>query len=327
VNEYSYSFDVINIEPWAQSGSFEDCGVCWSPDPQPTFDDMKSVAQKNGMKLVKTKKGRVRGETKKVRVRGEISGLKACSTYYARAFVVYNEGIVYGEEKSFTTFCCGTSTVKDYDDNTYNTVKIGKQCWMKQNLRTTHYADGTLIRQGVDTSSTIAYWYYPDNNSANEGTYGLLYNWKAVMRNASSSSSNPSKVQGVCPRGWHVPSDGEWTQLTGYVGSNSSYCCSSNSGYVAKSLASKTGWKESNNACSVGNMSDSNNLTGFSAFPAGYYIDEYDCFGYCTYFWSATERVSDTSCAYFRRLKYNESNVDNLYRKKYFGFSVRCVRD
>ena len=133
---------------------------------------------------------------------------------------------------SFTTssapsFTCGTSTLTDIDGNTYNTVQIGNQCWMKENLRTTKYANGTSISQGNNTSTTTAYWYYPNNNSSNMSTYGLLYNWKAVMGSSSSSNANPSGVQGVCPTGWHVPSRDEWIQLINYVRSQRSYVCDS----------------------------------------------------------------------------------------------------
>ena len=115
--------------------------------------------------------------------------------------------------------CLGTTTLMDYDGNIYKTVQIGQQCWMKENLRTTKYADGISIALGSIPSTTIAYRYYPDNNSSNVNTYGYLYNWKAVMRNSSSSDANPSGVQGICPTGWHVPSDEEWKQLTNYVSS------------------------------------------------------------------------------------------------------------
>ena len=87
-----------------------------------------------------------------------------------------------------------------------------------------------------------------------KATYGLLYNWKAVTRNSSSSSSNPSNVQGICPTGWHVPSDAEWTQLTNYVSSQSEYVCGNDEENIAKVLASTTGWNISTNTCAVGNI-------------------------------------------------------------------------
>ena len=98
---------------------------------------------------------------------------------------------------AFAQQSCGT--VKDYDGNTYKTVQLGSQCWMAENLKTTHYSDGALINQQEPMffSGLVTYWMYPDRNSSNKAKYGLLYNWVAVMHNASSSNGNPSGVQGI----------------------------------------------------------------------------------------------------------------------------------
>lgn len=221
--------------------------------------------------------------------------------------------------------CPSAATVTDVDNNTYNTVQIGTQCWMKENLRTTRYANGTSIALGSSTRSTTAYRYYPDNNSSNVSTYGYLYNWKALMGNSSSSSANPSGVQGICPTGWHVPSDAEWTQLTDYVSGQSQYVCGVSNSLIAKALASTTGWQSSSQICAVGNNPSFNNITGFSALPAGGYFGYYLNFGDDAYFWSATEY--DYGNAYYSAFSYNDANVNRHYSNKYYGFSVRCVRD
>lgn len=109
------------------------------------------------------------------------------------------------------------NAVKDIDGNKYDAVKIGNQVWMASNLRTTRYADGTAIPLGeIGTYSFTEPYHYVsgsygsnEENMVNVSTYGLLYNWKAVMWNWSSSNTNPSGVQGICPTGWHVPSDAE----------------------------------------------------------------------------------------------------------------------
>ena len=222
--------------------------------------------------------------------------------------------------------CPGVATVTDIDGNTYNTVQIGNQCWMKENLRTTRYANGTSIAFGSSASTTTAYRYYPDNNSSNVSTYGYLYNWPAVMGNSSSSSANPSGVQGICPTGWHVPSDAEWTQLIDYVGSQTEYQCNSSSSKIAKALASTTGWNSSTFTCAVGNNPSANNATGFSALPAGYYGNGYyNHFGNNAFFWSAS--VSGVYNAYCRNLYYNDASVLRTNYYTYYGFSVRCLRD
>ena len=284
-------------------------GVCWSTSPNPTVSNSH------------TTNGSGTGS-----FTSSLTGLTAGVTYYLRAYATNSVGTAYGNQVSFTTtFTCGTSTLTDRDGNTYNTVQIGTQCWMKENLRTTKYADGTAISQGSSTSTTTPYWYYPNNSSSNKPTYGLLYNWKAVMRNSSSSSANPSGVQGVCPTGWHVPSDAEWTQLTDYVSSQSQYVCGSNNAYIAKALAGTTGWSSSTGTCRVGNTPSQNNSTGFSALPAGYSISSYYGFGDDAYFWSATENASTD--ARQRYLYYNYAYVTRSYSGKSHGYSVRCVKD
>jgi len=222
--------------------------------------------------------------------------------------------------------CPGAVTVTDIDNNTYNTVQIGNQCWMKENLRTTRYANGTSIALGSSTSTTIPYHYYPNGDSSNVPTYGYLYNWPAVLGSSSSSSANPSGVQGICPTGWHVPSDAEWTQLTDYVSSQSQNVCGSNNAYIAKALVSTTGWSSYTGFCTPGNNPSANNATGFSAFPAGHYgSDGYGEFGHSAYFRSVTEyNYYDT---FSRLLRYQWAGVDEVGCGKYRGLSVRCLRD
>ena len=227
-------------------------------------------------------------------------------------------------QESLASTC--PATVTDVDGNTYNTVQIGNQCWMRENLRTTRYSDGTAIDLGADLSTNTAYRYCPNDDAGNVRAYGYLYNWKAVMRNSSSSSANPSGVQGVCPAGWHVPSDAEWDELEDYVSSQSRYRCGGSSTSIAKALASARGWVSSSEPCAVGNNPSGNNATGFSALPAGYYYGSFDDFGYdYASFWSSTEYNS--SYAYTRSLYYISAFVSSYYSSKCYGFSVRCLRN
>ena len=235
--------------------------------------------------------------------------------------------MVVVDEKS----CPGTPTVTDIDGNEYNTVQIGEQCWMRENLRTTKYANGTPISNGgSNNSETTPYYYDFSSHTLPLEKRGYLYNWAAVMNGASSSSAYPSGVQGVCPTGWHVPSDAEWTQLTDYVSSQSQYVCGSDNSYIAKALASETGWNSNTSTCTVGNDQSANNETGFGAVPAGHFgnlngpLDYYD-YGYRIHFWSATEASSNA--AWYRELYYGYSYVNRSYISKVEGFSVRCLRD
>ena len=249
------------------------------------------------------------------------------SDYIARANsvrCVFNDP--NSEEDADAKPCPGTPTVDDVDGNTYNTVQIGEQCWMKENLKTTKYADGTDVKSSGSTATTEANWYYPNNKSSNKDAYGLLYNWKAVMQNYGSSDGNPSGVQGVCPNGWHVPSDAEWTQLTNYVSSQSKYVCGSNKAYIARALAATSGWNNYSGNCYIGNDQASNNATGFSAVPAGDYVGSYSNFTSAAFFWSTTD--NGDSFAYGRDFYYYDAAVNrNDDYEKGFAFSVRCLKN
>ena len=217
------------------------------------------------------------------------------------------------------------NSVTDIDGNVYKTVKLGNQVWMAENLRTTRYADGTPIPLGTEASLDDAYRYYPNNNRANVSKYGYLYNWPAVMNGSHSSSANPSGVQGICPDGWHVPSYAEWTELENYVSSQSQYVCGGDEDNIAKALASEEGWNSCADNCAIGNNPDANNATGFSARPAGLYYGNYTNFGSNANFWSATQNGSYAACS--RNVGYYYASVLRSNYDKYYGYSVRCVRN
>ena len=219
--------------------------------------------------------------------------------------------------------------VRDYDGNSYNAVWIGNQLWMKENLRTRHYANGTAIPDGGSSKSYTSPCYYDYTASGIPlEKRGYLYNWPAAMHGAASSATNPSHVQGICPDGWHLPSDAEWTQLENYVSSRSEYTCGGNSSNIAKALASETGWNTFTNSCAVGNNQGANNATGFSAVPAGACGgSSFLSAGYGAYFWSATQRTSYPGGAYNRYLGYYGVTVNRTNAGENRGFSVRCLRD
>jgi uncharacterized protein (TIGR02145 family) len=299
-------------------------GVCWSTSPNPTIND-SLTNNGNGLGSFSS----------------NIGGLTNNTTYYVRAYATNSVGTAYGQEESFTTDLfvnCGTVT--DVEGNVYKTVVIGSQCWMRENLRTKKYADGTSIAQGdAAPSTTTAYYYYPGNED-NVPTYGLLYNWPAAMKNGNSSQLNPSGVQGVCPNGWHLPSEVECNQLMDYVESSKySYCCDGVERFIAKSLASTSGWNYEDNLCWVGNDLPSNNATGLSMLPAGYFSGSHQDLGSSANLWSATVyrpnpdekvwslflRSSDYEIYYDTGGSYSYTNIAE--KNKALGFSVRCIRD
>ena len=222
--------------------------------------------------------------------------------------------------------CSGIPSVTDYDGNIYSTVKIGNQCWMRQNLRTTHFADGTAISVGGNaTSNTVPYYYDYSGSDIPLMERGYLYNWLATMHGSNSSSANPSGVQGICPTGWHVPSDAEWTQLTDYVSAQSKYQCGG-SNNIAKALATATRWNTSNGDCIPGGQNvTANNATGFGALPTGFYDGGYQHSGISLDFWSATESFNGN--AWGRYLGNDNPGMGRDRYSKSFGFSVRCLRD
>ena len=238
--------------------------------------------------------------------------------------VIQTQDITQTIVLSFPQPCLNTPIVMDYDSNVYNTVQIGNQCWMKENLRTTHYADGTAIPYGNSGLWDYAVPYYNVNPSVDTILYGYYYNWTAFMYGVGGSESNPSGVQGVCPTGWHVPSNAEWIQLMDYVSSRSEYTCGGHSNNIAKALASTEGWNTYDGECVVGNNPSSNNATGFGVVPAGFAA--FSAVNDCAYYWSSSERGE--YAASFFGFSLDMAHVDMLEDiTKFHQFSVRCLRD
>ena len=245
------------------------------------------------------------------------------------------------------------NSVTDYDGNEYPVVQIGSQCWLAENMRCTHSpSTGTYIVNNEFTSGEnitctytgkMARWYNNDSLSFATMNYGLLYNWNAAVDTFNVSYAEKSvnddydkavvvtfseNRQGICPNGWHVPSDAEWTQMTDEVGDESEFRCDNVISYIGKALASQTGWSVSSasETCAVDNDLTANNQTGFNALPAGEYT--YAGFGYyqtSTGFWSVSQAASGR--AYYRVLVSSSAVVSRENDLKRDGFSVRCVRD
>jgi uncharacterized protein (TIGR02145 family) len=171
---------------------------------------------------------------------------------------------------TLTLFCigltnCRSDSVKDIDGNVYSAITIGTQLWMAQNLKTTKYSNGDLI--GTSTPATLVIedeklpkyqWAY-DGNESNVANHGRLYTWYVA-----TDSRN------VCPTGWHVPSDAEWTTLTDYLIKNDYGYGTGYTGMdIAKSLSAPTGWVADNSLATPGNNPKSNNMSGFTALPSG----------------------------------------------------------
>jgi uncharacterized protein (TIGR02145 family) len=218
-------------------------------------------------------------------------------------------------------------TVTDTDGNVYQTVTIGTQVWMVEDLKTTHYNDGSAIPLVTDNTAwdnltTPGYCYY-NNDINNKDKYGALYNWFVI---------DPSNLKKIAPTGWHVPSDSEWTVLDNYLISNGYNWDATTTGEkTAKSLAAQSDWSASTNAGAIGNDLTKNNRSGFSALPGGcrstYGGHGFFYVGSNNAWWSST--AVDASSAWGRGLAYDGDSLRRLSvgANKSCGYSVRLVRD
>lgn len=222
---------------------------------------------------------------------------------------------------------CGSLT--DYDDNEYQTVMIGSQCWMRDNLRVTHYADGTAVAAGEQTSSTTAYYYNPGTSASETETFGLLYNLRAARRASHDTytDNNPSGMQGICPAGWHLPSNAEFEQMVNFLAHDAQNLCQNTTANVGKSLASTQNWQTSDAGCAVGNILAENNFSLFSAQPAGYYDGAFQSLYAECRFWTASRNGSTNSQCVYRGLTNDNATLLYNYLTQEKGCSVRCVKN
>jgi uncharacterized protein (TIGR02145 family) len=238
---------------------------------------------------------------------------KQCMRYY--------NGTIWSDCMGGITpaFTCGDA-MTDIDGNTYPTVLIDGQCWMAADLKVSKYPNGYSIPY-IDNNATWgalednntadAYSFYGDSN--NDGTidiadpdYGALYTYAAAIADNWTEDNNVN--QGICPDGWHLPTDAEWTILTTFLGGTS----------VAGGEMKETGtthWNSPNTGAT--------NSSGFAALPSGYRHSNDGTFnnvGYNGFWWSSSN-------AYYRYLSFNNANAIRGVTNKSYGFFVRCIRD
>lgn len=250
-------------------------GVCWSTNENPTIDDNK------------TEDGTGAGS-----FTSSITGLEPNTNYYLRAYATNIAGTGYGSTMSFTTLegNSGSTFTDPRDGKVYQTVIIGNQEWMAENLA---YAP-----------SSGNYWAY-DNDDANVEIYGYLYNWVTALT--------------VCPSGWHLPSDEEWKELTDYLGGEE----------VAGGKLKATGTIEAGTGLWNSPNTGASNETGFTALPAGtggangtsYFI------GARGIWWSTNEVSNMPNSAWSRSVGSSYTDAYRGYDYKTKRYSVRCVKD
>jgi uncharacterized protein (TIGR02145 family) len=253
-------------------------GVCWSTRPEPDTTDNKTIDDLDSDSFI-----------------SNITGLTPNTVYYVRAYATNGSGTGYGKAISFKTKTDKEHFVLDMDGNEYDTIVIGDQIWMKENLKTTKYNDGTNIPKAIIDETGIlpvtpAYRWQKDDSSFYKETYGALYNWYVVESGK------------VCPTGWHVPADIEWTMLEKYLGGRD----------VAGGKMREAGtehWYEPNTGA--------DNSSGFTALPG-------TRIGDLGFWWSSSEIYG--CCGWSRYLENSTTVSFRMYINKIAMNSIRCMK-
>lgn len=265
-----------------------DRGVCWSNSPNPTTADFKNSLGAGT-----------------VIFSSALSGLTPNTTYYVRAYATNSAGTGYGNEISFITLE-SVGNVTDADGNVYQTISIGTQMWIKENLKTTKLSDGTPIALVADnTWSTITspgFGWYNNDAATYKDLFGGYYNWYSV---------NTGKL---CPAGWRVPSDADWATLFGYLGGTSV-------GGGKMKEAGTAHWASPNTGAT--------NESGFTGLPGGYrFPSDGTTFGGKTQlasWWTTTQ--PDQSEGFYKQLQWDNTVVSQAGGVKNWGRNVRCVKE
>lgn len=279
-------------------------GVCWSTSNNPTLSDSY------------TSDGSGTGT-----FTSYLTGLNESTTYFVRAYATNSVGTSYGNEVSFTTLAppwqCGDQIT--YEGQVYNTVEIGTQCWFKENLNVGNKIIGTNSQSNNGQIEKYCY----DNDEANCTLYGGLYQWDEIMNYTTAEGT-----QGICPSGWHIPTDNEWKILEGstdtqYAIGDPEWDLTGLRGYDAgKRLKDSNGWYQWGNG---------NNSSYFTAKPGGYFNpNAYGFFVDITKrssFWTSSELEAGSNSAYFRDMHYSWDNIYRQSQGKITGLNVRCIKN
>jgi uncharacterized protein (TIGR02145 family) len=266
--------------------SIKSVGICLDTKPHPTLNEPFRTSNSDSGRFIL-----------------KIEELLPGTVYFVMAFAETLNDTVFGEEKAFYTH--KTNSVPDVEGNYYNTVQIGKQVWLAEDLKTSRFNDGTLIPLVAESEqwgkmSTPAYCWYGNDSAKYSFPRGKLYNWYAV---------NTGKI---CPAGWHVPSDPEWTALSSFLGGDT----------IAGGKLKTQGtvfWREPN--------AGATNVSGFSAFPGGY-RNSSGRFLYVTIFddwWSSTEVLPEAATHWY--VYHAQAALYHQIDLRMFGHSVRCIKN
>ncbi len=244
------------------------------------------------------------------------TGLIPGTSYNRYVWAYFTCGTSVSTMLTSATLPCGSPITDSRDGKTYNTVLIGMQCWFAQNLNV-----GSKVNTVQTNNGTIEKYCF-NNNDANCNTYGGLYMWDEIMNYTTSSSSNPSGRQGICPSGWHLPSDAEWCQMETYLDAVINCGPSGFRGVNGGGKMKETGlihWVTPNTGAT--------NSSGFTALPGGNYtgLGGFGSLNYLAEFWNATQL--DAYNGWFRSLSFNTAQAGRYNDYKSSAYSGRCVQD
>jgi len=267
-------------------------GVCWNTSPNPTDEHYTTDGYGTGPFV------------------SNLYGLTSGTTYYVRAYARNSIGTAYGNEITFTTLgitgetCPGIPTVT-YEGKTYNTIQIGQQCWLRENLNVGIKVAGDQNQANNGIKEKYCY----DDDDANCTLYGGLYQWDELMQYDTIPGT-----QGLCPSGWHIAEDSEWIILRNNLGGES----------VAGGKMKETGtqhWNSPNTGAT--------NESGFTGLPGGYryYImgSSFWEAGNVAYFWTST--IAGPVFPVFYILRYNNGNLISNSQLPSWGLPARCLKD
>jgi len=255
-------------------------GFCWSTSPAPDTNQSKlSLGPINSLGSFS----------------GMLSGMDLNTTYYIRSFIANQTHVAYGDEFVINAVCGGETEIS-FEGQSYKIVAIGNQCWMAKNLNAGTYVESTLTyfpSTNVNNNGFVEKYCY-NNLTANCDIYGGLYDWNEMMQ-----YSNTAGTKGICPNGWHIPTNQEWTALTNYLGGHSvaGAKLKPNTPYQFDALMG--GYRLSN-----GSFADINNGTRF---------------------WSSSTNAE--GLPFYVYLMENSSVLLSKNYHKNGAFSVRCIKN
>ena len=246
------------------------------------------------------------------------NGLMVFNTTDNKVYVFVSIDNEWKEINYGAPFPCGDALIDARDSKSYTTVQIGTQCWMKENLNIgvmINSTSGGTDNDGEQTNNSIIEKYCYSNNTSNCDTYGGLYQWNEMMQYVTTAGT-----QGICPNGWHIPTDDEWKTMEMHLGMTQAQAddISLRGTDEGEKMKSTSGWYNNGNGT---------NSSGFTALPGGYRHGNgsFHYLGSNGYWWSSTE--GSGSNAWNRNLYYDNDRVSRSNYSKAYGFSVRCLKN